>query len=204
MLSESETPAFSIQVAQQTLRPPCLTHIQKTGLPCPPLSDHFPRYFSTGNQMDRAVAQIGHRIIGTESEAVIDNCAEVFHADLPRRRILRFVIRAANDLTMSVTATGKQDALSCGRMIPTCVAVDLWSPSEFSRRHHQNVIQHPSFIQVLNQNADGPVMAGQFVVQSLPDAAVVIPVAGIERNKANAGFHQSPCQQGLLAPQLLP
>ena len=85
-------------------------------------------------------------------------------------------------------------------MVAAGVAVDLGSAAEFAGRHHQGVLEHSSLSQVFDQHANGPVVAGHLVVQRALEIAVVVPVSGVETDKAGSRFDQPAAQQRLFAP----
>ena len=73
--------------------------------------------------MRRPTSQIENRIIHFEPHGVIDDRAEVFDADLAVCWELRLVVRCADDLSMTITTAGQQDALSLWPVISPGVVV---------------------------------------------------------------------------------
>ena len=160
----------------------------------------FARDFTAGQQVHRAAGGIDDRVVQAEAQGVVDDRAKIFDADFARRRMLGLAVCAADHLAVFVAAAADENALSLRPVIAASVAVDGRRSAELASRDDQRVVEHTSFCEILNQHSDGSVVARHFRIEGAFDISVVVPVAGVQRDKPNSGFHQPPREQCLFAP----
>src|SRR4051812_36125865 len=108
---------------------------------------------------------INNRVVGPQTDDVVNNRTQVLDADFPRRWPFGLGVGAANHLAVSIAATSKQTVLGLWPMISACVFVHFRSAAEFPRRDDQRVVEQSAFGQILNQYADGSIMTRHFIVE---------------------------------------
>src|ERR1700729_4285363 len=87
-------------------------------------------------------------------------------------------------------------------MIPACVLIDLRSPSEFARTHHQGRIQKTALIEIGHKSREGVVKCGHSVTDRLFNAGAVVPslAAAIHHSdQTRAGFNEASREDQLAA-----
>jgi len=150
--------------------------------------------------MRGAPGQIHNGVVNFEPQRVVDDGAEVFDGDRPGDGIFGLIVGGTDHLTVPVATTGDEDALGLWPMIAAGVGVDSGRVPEFTGDHHECVIEHAAFCEILNEDADSAVVAGKLVFQGRFDAAVVVEVAGIQRYITHASFDQTTGKECLFAP----
>ena len=97
---------------------------------------------------------------------------------------------------------------------PDHTLTDARRPTHLTRPDNQRVVEHSTFLQVVEQGAEGPIRHGtkpgfqinEIATVSIPiDADVGDSIIGPEdRDKRNSGFNQSPCLQDRLTVDIHP
>ena len=131
---------------------------------------------------------------------MVNNRAEILDADLSRRRVFPLVVRAPDHLTVAVAAAGQKDALGLWPVVAAGILVDLRRVAKLPGDDDERVVEEPLVGEIGDQRPHRRVVAGELVFEGRADVAMVVEVAGVERDIANPRLDEPAGHERLLPP----
>ena len=84
-------------------------------------------------------------------------------------------------------------------VVPAVVLLDVGGASELAAPDDEGLVEHPAFLEILQEGGEGLVDAGAVLGEVLAEAVVLVPVAGTHFDEAHAGLGEAAGEEALAA-----